>query len=355
MRRFLVIASGLILGLDLLAPVADAQRYYPGGYGRYGWGGWGGDPMAAYMTGLGSYARGRGVYLIDRAKARSIEVDTTVKWNKAVRERQKLINQDRKKQEEQQEQAREEKVERRHLVNGSMLNDLLDQIYDVDPAVGKASLAKAPLGAAAIREIPFDWNSEAITACLDEFTAQGSAVPPLLMDGKYAEERNAVRAAVEPALEEDARGNVSLETRKHIHEAIARLHAKFIKHEHDYEPGYRESLDYLTTLAALNRMLNDPSMKQLLAELQEGKERTVGDLITFMNAYNLRFGKATSDRQIAIYQRLVPTLAALRDELGGGRAGPAGAGRDGAGLRAAARSAFGGMSWGDIEAHSHSQ
>ena len=65
-------------------------------------------------------------------------------------------------------------------------------------------------------------------------------------------------------------------------------------------------------------MLNDPSMKKFLAELEEGKERTVGDLITFMNAYNLRFGPATSDRQIEIYRRLVPLLTAIRDEMNPG-------------------------------------
>ena len=55
MRRFLMIAAGLVLGLDLLAPGAVAQGwYYPGSYGNYGMAGWGGDPMAAYMTGLGS-------------------------------------------------------------------------------------------------------------------------------------------------------------------------------------------------------------------------------------------------------------------------------------------------------------
>jgi len=27
-------------------------------------------------------------------------------------------------------------------------------------------------------------------------------------------------------------------------------------------------------------------------------ERSVGDLVAFMNAYNLRFGPATSDRQV---------------------------------------------------------
>src|SRR5262249_17751086 len=151
-------------------------------------------------------------------------------------------------------------------------------------------------------------------------TGTGSAIPPMLMDAKYVKERNALRAAVEPALEEDTRGSVSLATRKRIHDAVADLRAKFVKNGANYEPGYQDAMNYLITLAALNRMLNDPSMKKLLAELEEGKERTVGDLITFMNAYNLRFGRANSDQQIGIYTRLAPILAAIRDELNPGQA-----------------------------------
>jgi hypothetical protein len=355
MRRIGVVAACLLLGLDSMTTGARAQWFYPGGYGGYGMAGWGGDPAAAYITGLGSYARGRGVYLVDRAKAQSIAIDNAIKWNKAVRARQRQFLQDQREQAAADEAQREAKVERRRLVNGATLNDLLDQIYDSDPAVAKAPRARAPLSASAIREIPFDWNSEAITACIDEFTGRGPAMPAILMDAKYAEERNALRAAVEPALEEDAKGTVSLESRKRIHEAIARLRAKFVKNEPDYEPGYREAMDYLTTLAALNRMLNDPSMKHLLAELEEGKERTVGDLITFMNSYNLRFGRATSDRQIEIYERLVPILTGVRDELNPQPLPPRSLDKSGEGLRAAARSAFGGMNWGDIEAHARDQ
>ncbi len=72
-------------------------------------------------------------------------------------------------------------------------------------------------------------------------------------------------------------------------------------------------------------MLHDPSMKKFLAMLEDGQERTVGDLIAFMNAYNLRFGPAKSDRQIEIYTRLVPILAKIRDDVDSeaGRARPA--------------------------------
>ena len=74
-----------------------------------------------------------------------------------------------------------------------------------------------------------------------------------------------------------------------------------------------------------------------------------------MNAYNLRFGPATSDRQNEIYARLAPILAAIRDELNPGQATPASLDRSGANLRSAAQSAFKGMNWRDIEAHSRDQ
>jgi hypothetical protein len=355
MRRLMIVASGLVLGLNLLASSVCAQRYYPGGYGAYGMAGWGGDPAAAYMTGLGSYARGRGVYELDRAKAHAINTDTAIKWNKALRERQRVLRAEQRKEEAEEEAKREAKFEQQRVINGAALNNLLDQIYDVDPGVAKASRAEAPISPSSIREIPFEWNSEAITACIDQLTGTGSAIPSILMGPKYAQERNAVRAATEPALAEDVKGDVSLASRKRIHDAVANLRAKFVKTEAQYEPGYQDALNYLTTLGALNQMLNDPSMKELLSELEEGRDRTIGDLITFMNAYNLRFGPATSDRQAGIYTRLVPVLIDIRDELNPGGRNPSSLDRSGEGLRSAAQSVFKGMNWGDIEAHSRNQ
>ncbi len=58
---------------------------YPRGYGGWGMSQWGADPAAGYMAGLGSYARGQGTYELEKAKADSINADTMVKWNKALR------------------------------------------------------------------------------------------------------------------------------------------------------------------------------------------------------------------------------------------------------------------------------
>ena len=343
-----------MLGLNLLASSARAQWGYPGGYGGYGMSQWGSSPEAGLMAGLGAYARGQGVYEVDKAKADSINVDTMVKWNKALRACQRVLREDQRKEDAERAVVAEAKREQRELMDGKTLNTLLFQIFDSDPSVAKSVRAKAPLTPSAIREIPFEWDSEAISTCIDQMTGAGS-IPPLLMDAKYSSERDALRAAVEPALEEDATGDVSSASRRRIDHAVANFRTKFLKTSANYEVGYQDALDYLTTLASLNRMLHDPSMKKFLGLLEDDQERTVGDLIAFMNAYNLRFGPAKSERQVEIYTRLVPILAKIRDDLDNARPASASLDRSGEGLRAAAKQAFKPMKWEQLEAHSRDQ
>ncbi len=236
------------------------------------------------------------------------------------------------------------------LRDGTTLNNLLMGIFDADPGVVKSARVKSPLSPAAIREIPFEWDTEAISICLDQLTGKES-LPAVLMQPTFLEERNALHAAVQPAIAEDAKGDVSAATRKHIGEAVASFRAKFLKATPDFDPGYEDGLAYFTTMASLSRLLHDPSMKAFLEQLEENKERTVGDLVAFMNAYNLRFGPATSDRQVEIYSRLAPALATIRDQAIADRAAPSAPDRTGEGLKAAAKHVFKGMSWNELEAH----
>ncbi len=332
MRRFLTVAVGLSIGLNLMMSSASAQMMYPRGYGGYGMSRWGADPAAGYMAGLGSYARGEGVYQLEKAKADAINLETMLKWNKALRARQLALREDQRKAAARREAAREARVAQIELEDGSTLNGLLLQILDSDPGAATSSRARAPLSPAAIREIPFEWDSEAITLCVDQMTGNDS-LPPLLMDPKYAAERDALRAAVEPALKEDAKGSVSPQTRKRIVDAIAHFRSEFVKTSSDFEPGYQDAQNYITTLASLTRLLNDPSMKTFLDRLDDGQERTVGDLVAFMNAFNLRFGATTSDRQIQLYRRLIPVLTEIRDAAVAAEATPTTPDRTGRRLR----------------------
>ena len=206
----------------------------------------------------------------------------------------------------------------------------------------------------AIREIPFEWDSEAISLCLDQMTGKDS-VPAPLMASVYSEERVALQAAVRSALEEDARGTVSMDTIKRINEAVAKLRNQFMKNASRFNPGYDDTLLYLSTMASLSRMLNDPSMKRFLERFRDNEERSVGDLIAFMDAYNLRFGPATSNRQLEIYTRLVPILTEIRDSAKGVPYTPSPPDRTGEGLQHAAKDAFKSMKWEHLESHAREQ
>jgi hypothetical protein len=352
MRRLPKIAFGLAFGLALAAPEACAQwRYYPRGYGGYGWGGWGADPQAGYMAGLGAYARGAGVYAVDQAKANAINTDTMIKWNKALRARQKALREEQQKEDARKQAEERARLAERRLEDGTTLNGVLLEVLDFDPAAVRSGGSKVRLTAAAIREIPFEWDTEAITLCIDQLTTRGS-LPDVLMDPIYTAERDALRVAVEAALKEDAKGDVSEATRKRLTDAIAAFRAKYRKNGVGFDEVVSPAAEYFNTLAALVPMLNDPSMRAILSRLEDEKGATVGDLIAFMNTYNLRFGEATSPRQIALYRDLLPILTRLRDSINTEGAPPTPPDRTGEGLRSAAKGAFKGMGWDQIEAQS---
>ncbi len=317
MTRDFRIACVLALGLTMLARDAFAQRRYPRGYGRYGWGGWGSvatDPAAGYMTGLGNYARGQGAYEVDDANAQAINNQTMIQWNQALRERQKELQEQKRRDDAKRKEERDARVAGMELADGTTLNNLLMQISDLDPAAVKSSRANASLSAGAIREIPFAWNTEAITACIDQMTGR-DLLPDTLMGPQFSDERAALDDAVEQALKEDARGDVSSLTMRRVSAAIKAFQAKFVKVVPDTNSDYPECDAYLTTLASLTRLLHDPAMKKALAELDHFPNPTVGHLIAFMQSYNLRFGPATTDRQVRLYEALAAMLRKVADDV----------------------------------------
>jgi hypothetical protein len=306
------------------------------------------------MAGLGSYARGQGVYEVEDAQAQAINLDTMIKWNKALRARQRALREDQAKDDAKRNAEQAQRVDRADLESGATLNNLLAQIFDFDPGATKSTRAKATVGAASIREIPFEWDTEAITICIDQLTAQDS-LPSALMDSNFAEERAALRGAVEAAIKEDTKSNISSGTQKRLNEAITKFRNKFTKVTPDFDPAYADSVAYFTTLASLSHLLSDPSMKRILAELENGRDRTVGDLIAFMQAYNLRFGPTTSDRQVQIYRGLVPLFARVLDDVDNNPASAAAPDKTGEQLRSAAKAAFKGMNWDALKAHARDQ
>ena len=83
----------------------------------------------------------------------------------------------------------------------------------------------------------------------------------------------ALQAAVRSALEEDPRGTVSMDTIKRINEAVAKLRNQFMKNASRFNLGPDGGAVYLSAMASLSRMLNDPSMKRFLERFRDNEGR----------------------------------------------------------------------------------
>ena len=165
----------LLIAMSTISSTANAQWMYPGGYGGYGMSKWGADPGAGYMAGLGSFARGQGVYQLEKAKADAINADTMIKWNKALRARQRpSAKRSRRKRPGRRPGARPGARERADRRDDPQQRALSRSSTSTRPSA-RTGRSKTPLSSAAIREIPFEWDSEAITICLDQMTGQGFA------------------------------------------------------------------------------------------------------------------------------------------------------------------------------------
>src|SRR5262249_17949876 len=72
---------------------------------------------------------------------------------------------------------------------------------------------------------------------------------------------------------------------------------------------------YLKALHGLIGMLLTPALDVVLAGVEKHPDATLGQLLSFMSAYNLRFGQATTATQKKVYDELYPKLVALRDQV----------------------------------------
>jgi hypothetical protein len=146
-----------------------------------------------------------------------------------------------------------------------------------------------------------------MTACLDRMTMDGQW-PEAVLGDEFKLEREGVRKAIQAALEEDKQGEVDPETVQAVQAAINRLRDKFEKVVPQTSPDYVSAHWSLKAMDGITKMLYSPAMDKVLAELEDYQGTKLGDLLGFMQAFNLRFGAAKSYRQRLIYQRLYPML-----------------------------------------------
>ena len=194
------------------------------------------------------------------------------------------------------------------ITDGDALNVLLDVLLNPATADQSLQFIKTPLRPEVIRDIPFEVATEGMTVCLDRMTMDGQW-PLALRDDAFRPEREGLRKAVSAALEEDKEGNLDPETIQAVQTAIDKLRLKFDKLVPQDSPDYLPARDTINAMKGLIKMLYSPQMEKVLAELDDYQGTTLGDLLGFMQAFNLRFSPANSYRQRQIYAKLYPMLA----------------------------------------------
>jgi hypothetical protein len=202
----------------------------------------------------------------------------------------------------------------RDIRNGDALNAILDQLTNPKVHSTALRLIRNPVSSKALREIPFQNASEAVTISLDDLTGEGDW-PPALRGPAFAAERKAYADAVDKAVKEDEEGTLSPQTLAEVNRAGAALWAKLQANRPANPVEYTEAANYIKALIAMSGMLQKPDVEKIIAELDKVKETTLGSLLTFMHAYNLRFGMPKTEAQRAVYANLYPLMAEARDRV----------------------------------------
>ena len=310
--------AAVALAIALILPGdARAQLGYPSGYGGYGWGGWGSTIRGSTAAGLGYFNMGRGAYNEQTAVARSINNDTYLRWNQYMYQSQQhannLYHQRLHAEHMRIDRARANIQDRlrnhpetRDITDGDALNVLADELLNPGAGVSLGSIM-TPIKAELIQQIPFKVASEGVTICIDQMTMNDQWPLALRVDA-FKPDRDELRKAVVEALEEDKKGELLPRTVENVQAAIDRLRYKFTELVPQTNPDYIPAHHTIKAMAGLAKMLYSPRIEEILAELEDYAGTTLGELLAFMHAYNLRFAEANSFRQRRIYMKLYPLL-----------------------------------------------
>ena len=328
-RRTLVIAGSLLL----LAAPARAQPIYGGmhGGGYWGGGGYGGAGSTvqgtASLQGLGMLAVGAGQYNVDTAQANAINANTAMQFNQymyqASQESQRNYHAKLAKDKNRSEKGADavharlrDNPNQIDIARGDALNVAMSELSN--PKVFKQTLyaaSKIKVGGEAIRDIPFQYASAAISVSVHQLT-QGGAPPALKNNPAFDTDRTALRAlAAELRKEGDETGMHKPET---IQKAKDQILATKAKIEATLPKGSADRVaadKFIKALYGFVRMLETPAVNVLLAGVEKHPDATLGALMQFMTRFNLRFGAAETDRQKEVYRQLYPLLVQVRSDV----------------------------------------
>jgi hypothetical protein len=318
----------MAVGLVLIVLMTGNDAHAGWGYGGWGYGGWGGGgttPGSAAARGAGQFAMGAGVYNMQTAQANNINAQTAMMYNNYVasatqasaRMHAARVNQDFAKNQSlydaHQKQLRDNPGQ--HAIeNGDALNLAVSDLSD--PRLGSAALraADAPVQASLIAEVPFLVAADRVSFMLDDL--RGSVKwPEVFEEDRFTSDKKTFDDLVAQIRKEGQDGEVSPRSlraaRGFVSDLTAKLDAQPLKDPDDQA----DATKFLTACTSIVALLEKPEIGPAILELRKIQDTTIGNLLGFMHAYNLRFGAATTVKEREAYQRLFVILDQTRDQV----------------------------------------
>lgn len=322
MLRFVKVLPALALAFAVTGQPARAQW----GYGGWGWGGWGGQtPAGAYLNGMGRYAVGAGIYNYDTALANQINTQTFMQLNdymaqvahEAAFMAHARVHQEFLKDKTLYDahiQALRDNPTPQQVENGDALNQAVRDLSD--PRIGNSALraATAPVDAGLIAEVPFQVSTDRVTLMLDQLR-KAFQWPEVFEEPRFANDKKLFDDIVSRMRREDEEGDISPKTLQEARTMVNDLRAKVAARPLKDEGDQREAERFINASTALLGLLNKPDTRAALSELRKVKNTSIGNLLGFMHAYNLRFGPASTVKQKQAYRKLYETLDSTRDQI----------------------------------------
>jgi hypothetical protein len=203
---------------------------------------------------------------------------------------------------------------------GDALNALVEQIED--PRVYSRSLrgSSARIGGQTIRNVPFRYAPGAITVSIERLT--NGQPPAALLTAAFDEDRAAFKVLgqeIKRDLQQGEKPNPDTVSKALV--IVDKAEAKADRILPANTKDRVEADKYLKALHGLLGMLQTPALDILLSGVEEHPEATLGQLLSFMSAYNLRFGEASTPVQKTAYNAIYPKLVELRAEVAPALAG----------------------------------
>jgi hypothetical protein len=317
----------MLLGLCLIVSMTGREASAQWGYGGWGWGGWGAaTPESAALQGAGYYAMGAGMYNLNTAQANQINAQTASMWNdyvaqvthESARIHAMRVHNEFQKNQKLYDQWKDRlrtspgKVE---IEDGSALNIALDDL--TNPRIGSSALraAKAPVPANLIAEVPFVNNAERVTLMLDQI--RDAVKWPEVFEGQRWENDRKIFDETRAKMRQEAaeKGEVSprtvREAENRINDLLSRVQAQPLPDPNDQQ----DALKFLTTCQHLLDLMKKPDIQPAMIALRQVKDTTIGNLLGFMHAFNLRFGRATTLKEKQAYSQLFEIIDQTRDQI----------------------------------------